>query len=28
LSNGAVLSWKMAREMGYLPADAKPEDLL
>jgi len=27
LSNGMVLTWKMAKEMGYLPADAKPEDL-
>ncbi len=27
LSNGMVLPWKMAGQMGYLPADAKPEDL-
>lgn len=27
LSNGAALTWKMAREMGYLPPDARPEDL-
>ncbi|MBM3881893.1 MAG: hypothetical protein FJ387_19570 [Verrucomicrobia bacterium] len=27
-SNGMVMSWKMARDMGYLPADARPEDLL
>ena len=27
LSNGMVLTWEMAKQMGYLPADAKPEDL-
>ncbi|MDA1277906.1 MAG: DUF6398 domain-containing protein [Verrucomicrobia bacterium] len=27
LSNGMVLSWKMAKQMGYVPADAKIEDL-
>ena len=26
LSNGMVLSWRMARQMGYLPPDAKLED--
>ena len=28
LSNGLVLSWKMAKEMGYVPAEARVEDLL
>jgi len=28
LSNGMVLTWKMAKEMGHLPANAKPEDFL
>jgi len=28
LSNGMVLTWEMAKQMGYLPADAKPEDFL
>jgi len=27
LANGLVLPWQMARQMGYLPPDAKPEDL-
>ena len=27
LSSGMVLSWEMAKQMGYLPADAQPEDL-
>jgi hypothetical protein len=27
LSNGMVLSWSMAKQMGYLPPDAKPNDL-
>jgi len=27
LSNGMVMSWEMARQMGYLPPDARPEDL-
>ena len=27
LSNGMVLSWQMAKQMGYLPAGARPEDL-
>lgn len=27
LSNGMVLSWQMAKEMGYVPADARIEDL-
>lgn len=26
LSNGMVLSWKMAKQMGYVPADARLED--
>lgn len=28
LANGMVLSWKTAQQMGYIPADAKVEDLL
>lgn len=28
LSNGLVLPWKTAREMGYIPPDATPEDLV
>jgi hypothetical protein len=27
LSNGMILSWAMAKQMGYLPPDARPEDL-
>jgi len=27
LANGMVLPWDMAKQMGYLPADARPEDL-
>jgi hypothetical protein len=27
LSNGMVLSWKMAKEMGFIPADANVDDL-
>jgi hypothetical protein len=28
LSNGMVLSWAMAKQMGYVPGDARVEDLL
>ena len=28
LSNGLVVSWRMAKQMGYVPADARVEDLL
>lgn len=27
LPNGMVLSWQIAKQMGYLPPDARPEDL-
>jgi hypothetical protein len=28
LPNGIVLPWKMARQLGYLPVDARVEDFL
>ncbi len=28
LSNGMVISWEMAKQMGYIPPDARVEDLL